>query len=685
MRINILNSFRHLSNTENRIRTSLERLSSGLRINGARDDAVGISISAKIRSQLSKVSTGIDNLNDAISILRTADSSMCVINSLLLRMRELILSSSNEVCTDLDREIYFNEISQILEEIDGISKRTTYNEKSLLNYSSPEIFFLKGKEFLESIKLEYASSGEYDIRIIDKGNSAKISLPFSSREDITKDTYLYSALGETLSEGYKKFLYIYSDNKTAEVELDISPYNGDTVETAVNKINMAFLQNGMNISAYYDLSGKQIVLSSNEPGTRNDIKINEINSIEGAKNFSDITEVIGLKTSQGQLSYNRLLFIEGAVEGLYINGSTLVRSYFQTMEPITFTFKGFGGNSVTFSIPDTYTLDSASLYIENQLRTNLGIDLDVSFNEITDSFIFIYSNPNERLEVYIDKGIHNETYESIKATEDTLLGNILDLNDELSISFVDITGIVGSLTVNKSTTIGSLIEGINNLNIGITAYLDNDMIRFDQTGRTSKIYDIIQVGSAIFNVEKANITGSYPVLEPPRDIVISVNGRLYTSNSREFIIDGISIAFTKDALDMLSEIQFRVFSSSILIWSGDEYLDLQLPEVNLNSLGLNTLSLDDSNSALEKVDRAIDIISRNRARLGSIERMIGDIIQSKEIYKVNLTEAEARILYADIMEEISKLSKDKLLLILCGELIRDESNLLRETILSLLR
>lgn len=682
MNIRIVDNLRYLSIRENYIKTSIERIASGLRINSAKDDAVGISISTEISARLDGISVGIDNLNSAVLILRTAESALSVINSLLLRIRELILKSNNETSTELDKEIYKNEIYQFLQKMEDISKGVTYNGKKLLSYSHNDIFFLEGKEFLENISLTSAIPGEYRISIIDKGNAAKVALPFRTMRDVTVDTSLYSALEETLSQEYTKFLYIHSDSKTVEIELNISPYNGDTVGEVINKMNSSFIYNSMNLFTYYDPVGKQIVLASDEPGTRYDISISETNSIDGAKNFFDITEVIGLEFPGGRSSYNKLLSIEGAVKGTYIGGGTLVKNYFQTMEPIIFTFKGFAGNSITFSIPETYTLDSAALYIKNQLRTKLGIDIDVFFNEILDVFVFSYANPNERLEVYIENGIHKESYELINITENTLLGNVLDLQDELSISFIDTTGIVGSVAFDRFTTIEHLLEGINNL--GIVAYLDNGIIGLDQTGRKSKIYEIIQTGSDSFNVKKRSVPLGYSPLESARDIVISLNGELYTSNCREFIIDEMRLTLSKDTLIESSQIYFRIISDPIIISLGKERIRLNLPIITLNSLGINNLKLDDIEETLGNIDKAIDKVSAERSNLKTTENVIRDIIQTNETYKINLTEAEARLLYADIVEEISKLSKDKLLYILASRLLEENTKVTKKTLSLLL-
>jgi flagellin len=128
-----LSSYRYLSNSRLAVAKSFEKLSSGIRINRAADDAAGLAISQKMRSQIRGLEQSSRNIQDAISLIQVADGGMNEIHSLLQRGRELSVQASNHTLTVTDKQNIQEEITQLLEEIDKISQETTFNNKNLLN------------------------------------------------------------------------------------------------------------------------------------------------------------------------------------------------------------------------------------------------------------------------------------------------------------------------------------------------------------------------------------------------------------------------------------------------------------------------------------------------------------------------------------------------------------------------
>ena len=115
--------------------TSMERLSSGKRINSAADDAAGLAISTRLDSQIRGMTKGIQNANDAISLTQTAEGAQVEITEMLQRIRELAIQASNSTNNDTDRGSLDSEVQQLLSEIDAIATSTNFNGKSLLNGS----------------------------------------------------------------------------------------------------------------------------------------------------------------------------------------------------------------------------------------------------------------------------------------------------------------------------------------------------------------------------------------------------------------------------------------------------------------------------------------------------------------------------------------------------------------------
>ena len=128
-----LNANRHLKNTGSSIAKSLERLSSGQRINRAADDAAGMSISEKLRAQIKGLNRASANALDGISLIQTAEGALNEIHTILQRMRELAVQASNGIYTANDRASIQLEITQLTDEINRISASTEFNTKKLLN------------------------------------------------------------------------------------------------------------------------------------------------------------------------------------------------------------------------------------------------------------------------------------------------------------------------------------------------------------------------------------------------------------------------------------------------------------------------------------------------------------------------------------------------------------------------
>ncbi len=124
--VQALNAQRNLGKSSNVLSTALQRLSSGLRINSAKDDAAGLAISERMTSQIRGLNQAARNANDGISLAQAAESSMSSITDTLQRIRELAVQSSNATNSATDRQALQNEVNQLVAELDrqALSKST---------------------------------------------------------------------------------------------------------------------------------------------------------------------------------------------------------------------------------------------------------------------------------------------------------------------------------------------------------------------------------------------------------------------------------------------------------------------------------------------------------------------------------------------------------------------------------
>ena len=128
-----LNAQRQLTSTSNSLGRSFERLSSGLRINGAKDDAAGLSITTRFTAQIRGLNQAVRNSNDGISLTQTAEGALSETTNILQRMRELAVQAANDTNTTADRQNLQDEVDQLVSELDRIGNNTTFNNWNISN------------------------------------------------------------------------------------------------------------------------------------------------------------------------------------------------------------------------------------------------------------------------------------------------------------------------------------------------------------------------------------------------------------------------------------------------------------------------------------------------------------------------------------------------------------------------
>lgn len=142
-----------LSNSDSLLAKSLERLSSGLKVNSAKDNPAGLAMAKRMNAQIEGISKASQNASDGISIIETADGALSEIHDMLQRMNELATKASHGPLTEDDRSIIQDEMTQLSEEIERIANNTEFNSQKLLNGE----FDLKAYTNVEEVKVSYYS------------------------------------------------------------------------------------------------------------------------------------------------------------------------------------------------------------------------------------------------------------------------------------------------------------------------------------------------------------------------------------------------------------------------------------------------------------------------------------------------------------------------------------------------
>ena len=250
--------------------SSMEKLSSGLKINKAADNATGLAISEKMRSQIRGLDQASQNTQDGISVVQTAEGAIEEVGNIVQRMRELAVQGANETNTGSDRAKISEELTQLHEEIDRIAESTQFNGKDLLN----------GKNEVRT-EVEYTSTGD-GTNIDASGIKVQNGFDF-----------------EGLGKGDLKIkTTAKGQNASSTIEFATTKPG---FEIAVDKIDdQGKIENGAKITIT-DSNGKTMTLTAKaDIAQNNDIKIGTINSADKAISGKEISLQVGANTSDSQ-------------------------------------------------------------------------------------------------------------------------------------------------------------------------------------------------------------------------------------------------------------------------------------------------------------------------------------------------------------------------------------------------
>ncbi len=142
--VNSIDAQRNLSNTQTMLSGTLQKLSSGMRVNSAKDDAAGLGISVNLESDIRSYTQASRNANDGISVAQTAEGALNQTSNIITRLRELAMESASDGISDTQRKYVQTEATQLTSEVDRIAQDTTYNGAALLNSSSGTLHFQVG-------------------------------------------------------------------------------------------------------------------------------------------------------------------------------------------------------------------------------------------------------------------------------------------------------------------------------------------------------------------------------------------------------------------------------------------------------------------------------------------------------------------------------------------------------------
>ncbi|GAE33502.1 flagellin N-terminal helical domain-containing protein [Halalkalibacter akibai] len=379
--IQALNAYRNLHQNQFNTSRNLEKLSSGLRINRASDDAAGLAISEKMRSQIRGLKMAERNAMDGISLMQTSEGAMQEAHTMLQRMRELAVQAANDTNTAYDREQIQKEIEQLKLEIDDISEKTEFNTRKLLNGSSAVLTSINvdadnvtkvmGVPKVLDANLK---SGEYTVNVVNSREVVKINQPVAG---LTNPDFIKLAEPST-SQAFGEYTInireFATDNGVTSARIEVVGPDGLSIET--KSVNMP------TEPTFDTIGGVAIDISRVNGNGTVKVSIEQEASLTISKDGSTLTAAKTLTSNNG-------VFRHGGMEFSYNNDIVDGNTKFSlTNNALAFQIGPNTNQNVMIDIPrmDVVTLGIEAVDVTTNDGANKAIfQLDQAINRVSEA------------------------------------------------------------------------------------------------------------------------------------------------------------------------------------------------------------------------------------------------------------------------------------------------------------
>jgi flagellin len=661
-----LNAQRNLSMSQSSLTTSLQRLSSGLRINSAKDDAAGLSIASRMSAQIGGLQQAQRNANDAISMSQTAEGAMSEVNNMLLRMRDLSVEAANGTNSDLDRQTIQNEVDQLTSEIDRVSGSTEFNGNKLLNGTLGTRSFQVGADAGQTIsftvsEVSVKAMGLNSTSALGDLNSGRVSTSDPATGDLVINGVSITLGGAETTAALKRDAI---NAQTGQTNVTATAYNslqgtagatGVTDGTAAN--GFAIAVNGgtaVTIAATTSLNDLVDKINQNVGGVTASIGNNgglSLTNTDGASITVSNTAGTGMTagTYQGYLSLK-------SGDGSAITLSTATGTASTALN--SFGFNGTVGNSAVSSaglLSTAAASDAAAVVVLDATQGKLLSTDNVKIN----GYSVGVTGSSAAEKVSAINAIKDKTGVTATATTQAFV----DLQGLASTDSFTINGTTITLAATDTDT-ADVVSAITAAGIsGITASADAT------TGR------LVLTSSGGNDIVIGNGAGGGTIIA---GVATTASGTATaTAASQSIAIRGV-ITLTGDSG---SEVRLEEGVSGSLAKLG-----LVDQGGNAAAVGgkLDVKTAANANNAITRIDAAIQFIATQRSTMGAIQNRFQSSISNLMTSAENITAARSRIQDADFASETANLTRSQILQ-QAGTAMLAQANSLPNGVLSLLR
>jgi flagellin len=679
---------------------SMERLSTGKRINAAKDDAAGLAISQRMTADVRGLNVAMRNANDGISMAQTAESAMGEVTNMLQRMRELAVQASNGTMSASNRTALQAEVKQLVGEIDNVGSRTNFNGLKLLDGSARNVRLQTGSRAGETVSFGIGSARARDLGTGSTPALSSTGAFATSAANLTSNEALQfgdlTINGKTIGASSADDDKLSADAKSASALAKAAAINRASAETGVRAVVGKTVMTGSAMTAaaatgFVTVNGiaTQSITTTTSAAQNRTLVANAINAIAGqtgvrAIDTGDDNGGLKLEAADGRNISLALDTLTAAQTGLKVGSQSgsfsLVADNGQPIEVGTTSSgrlsrsglqEGSFARGVSTTSTDARAVATSAATAKTLNNGDLAINGVAIRAATVDDDTFSSSAPPSSAKAGSAIAIANAinassdktgvtakaNAQTISSTTTTVIGTSATATLGINGTLIDI-----SLDQNHSAqqTRDNVAKEINKFS-GLTGVeaKDNGRGGLDLTaadGRNISVYfDSDEATAANFGLGGASIKGtgtSYTVagVTDPADLSGSAVQTAYATvrleSAKTIDVKAGSLAF--GTASNFAALGFEENSY------GSDKGGLRISEVDVSTA-------EGANAALDAIDSALDSVNLDRANIGAVQNRLEATVNNLSSNATNLTASRSRIEDTDFAKESTNLAKAQVL------------------------
>ncbi len=691
-----LNTQKNLNKASDALSTTMQRLSSGLKINSAKDDAAGLQISNRLTSQINGLNVAVKNANDGISIAQTAEGAMQESTNLLQRMRELALQSANGSNSDEDRASLQQEFNALSGELTRIANTTTFGGKNLLDGSFGSTSFQIGANANQTVSFSLSGVGAKDLKGTYSSASATGSQMAGLTATVTGSRFEgVAGTGGTATPA--------SNVATGTVDLSTTTWTaGDLADIEVNgqSVDLTAVTDTDELLAAINgqTATTGVTASLNDEGH---LVLTSSNTGEGDEftvGGADVAALMGTTTGS---TVTPAAAAGGATTGLAgaasitINGTVVSFEAGDDLNAISEAINavaagGAGGAGTPASNVATGTVDlSTTTWTAGDLADIEVNGQSVDLTAVTDTDELLAAINGQTATTGVTASLNDEGH-LVLTSSNTGEG------DEFTVGGADVAALMGT-TTGSTVTPAAAGGDPDAAGTNVAASVVNGrLVLTSSTGSGSDITLADAAGSA-GSLKALGLSAGETKAGLAEDTSITLNGtevKLAKGSDIDAVVTAINTASTgvtasadDGVLTLSSDKDFTVADgaagtglAALGLTAGSSTAVTQ--ETSVSNLDIS--SAEGSQTAIQVLDGAMQQIDSERAKLGAVQNRFDSTVSNLQNIAENASSARSRIQDADFAAETAELTKQQTLQ-QASTAILAQANQLPSAVLSLLQ